>query len=182
MRALAIAAVLAGAPAAQPALTPAEQAVATAIDQRLLAAASATGTLEAWCSERGIAPAGTPVVAALVPGQPSALGRAERVRLGIGPGEPLGYRHVRLSCGGVLLSEAENWFVPARLTAEMRRLLAETDTPFGTVIRPLAPKRENQRVSGATGAALFVHEGLVRGGDGTPLAFVRERYQRGLIR
>lgn len=179
MRALAIAIVLAGAPAS---LTPAEQALARAIDARLLAAASATGTLEAWCAERGIAPTGTRVVATVVAGKAPELPRSERLRLGIGPGEPLGYRHVRLSCGGVLLSEAENWFVPARLTPAMRRALAESDTPFGTVIRPLIPKRENRRVAGPSEATLFVHEGLVRSAEGVPLAFVRERYQRGLLR
>ena len=166
---------MAGGPAAA-----ADQARVAAINARLLAASSATDVLEAWCREHGVGDGR--VVAERVPGPDAPLGAAERERLGVGAGEPLGYRHVRLGCGGVVLSEAENWFVPARLTPEMRRLLAETDTPFGAAIRPLGPRRENRLVHEPGGSALFVHEGLVRARDGRALALVRERYQPALAR
>jgi hypothetical protein len=44
---------------------------------------------------------------------PGARQRARRAR--VGATEPLGFRHVRLACGNVVLSDAQNWFVPARL-------------------------------------------------------------------
>ena len=70
------------------------------------------------------------------------FGQDGRRLLGVPPGEPVRYRHVRLVCGDKLLSEADNWYVPARLTPEMNRLLDETDTPFGRVIRDLNFRRE----------------------------------------
>jgi hypothetical protein len=44
---------------------------------------------------------------------------------------------VQLACGDHVLSEADNWYVPSRLTPEMNRLLETTDEPFGKVVRPL---------------------------------------------
>jgi len=41
------------------------------------------------------------------------------------------YRRVQPSCGDHILSEADNWYVPRRLTPEMNRLLETTDVPFG---------------------------------------------------
>ncbi|MFX8883413.1 hypothetical protein ABTM86_19675, partial [Acinetobacter baumannii] len=64
-----------------------------------------------------------------------------RAALGVGPDTPLAYRHVRLVCGDVVLSDARNWYVPARFTAAMNRTLADTDTPFGKVVAPLGFRR-----------------------------------------
>ncbi len=47
------------------------------------------------------------------------------------------YRRVKLLCGTLVLSQAENWYVPARLTPEMNRRLDSSDTPFGRVVQPL---------------------------------------------
>ena len=44
---------------------------------------------------------------------------------------------MKLSCGALLLSEADNWYVPDRLSAQMNQLLETTDTPFGVVVREL---------------------------------------------
>jgi hypothetical protein len=48
---------------------------------------------------------------------------------------------VRLACGGVTLSEADNWYVPGRLSAAMNQELETSDTPFGKVVRPLRFQR-----------------------------------------
>ena len=40
------------------------------------------------------------------------------------------------------MSEADNWYVPARLTPEMNAFLDTTDTPFGKAVRPLQPYRK----------------------------------------
>lgn len=64
-----------------------------------------------------------------------------RERLAIGAGEPLRYRRVQLVCGTRVLSEADNWYVPSRLTPAMNRLLETTDEPFGKVVRALDFRR-----------------------------------------
>jgi hypothetical protein len=48
---------------------------------------------------------------------------------------------VRLICGGHVLSEADNWYVPARLTPEMNRVLEATDTAVGRVVQTLNFRR-----------------------------------------
>ena len=55
--------------------------------------------------------------------------------------EPLRYRRVRLLCGPLVLSEAENWYVPQRLTPAMNDLLDRTDMPFGKAAAGLAFER-----------------------------------------
>lgn len=57
--------------------------------------------------------------------------------LGISETEPVRYRQVRLSCGKHVLSEAENWYVPGRLTPDINHVLETTDTAFGRAARPL---------------------------------------------
>jgi hypothetical protein len=113
---------------------------------------------------------------------------------------------VRLRCGSLVLSEAENWYAPGRLTAEMNRALDTTDTPFGRVVAPLEPYRRTFaaqllwhplpdgwdrshrraqpcRTSGplAIPRELFEHRALVLGRDNRPIAEVHEVYQRGLL-
>lgn len=104
-----------------------------------------------------------------------------RATLGVSDTEPLGYRHVQLVCGEVALSQAHNWFVPARLTAEMNRLLAETDRPFGKVAaslnfsrQPLASARRGDAACPAS--AISSHRALLRLPDGSGLALVVECY------
>jgi hypothetical protein len=49
---------------------------------------------------------------------------AEQLQLlGVSPSVAVRYRRVRLRCGAYVLSEADNWYVPARLTDDMNRLL-----------------------------------------------------------
>lgn len=152
----------------------------------LAADPSATAALGQWCGMRQIADppriAATPVVG-VMQAQPADA----RVLLGIPASEPLGYRHVQLSCGDAVLSEAHNWYVPALLTPEMNAALATTDTPFGKVAAPLHFSRErltSQRGRGAgcpTGTVL-THRALLRLPDGRPLALVVECYTRANLR
>ncbi len=57
------------------------------------------------------------------------------------PHEPVRFRRVRLKCGEHVLSEAENWYVPSRLTPDMNQALDTTDTAFGRVAKPLSFRR-----------------------------------------
>jgi hypothetical protein len=103
----------------------------------LLSHDSATETLQRWCDAHGPAP-GVRIAARRVMGADKPADAAVRHDLGVGPAEPVAYRRVRLVCGDIVLSAADNWYLPARLTPEMNRLLDETDQPFGAVVRPLA--------------------------------------------
>ena len=70
-------------------------------------------------------------------GVPDAI----RTLLKVGPTEVVGYRHVRLRCGAHVLSDADNWYVPGRLTAAINRQLDTTDIPFGRAAKPLQFRR-----------------------------------------
>jgi chorismate-pyruvate lyase len=102
----------------------------------LLSHDSATLTLERWCSDHRMA-APPQVVADQEPQirkEPTALQRQE---LQVTASEPVRYRRVQLRCGEHVLSVADNWYVPGRLTADMNHRLQTTDTPFGRVVLPL---------------------------------------------
>ncbi|WP_238183395.1 cytochrome P450 [Methylobacterium trifolii] len=151
---------------------------------RILAGHSATAVLEAWCAERGLA-ADPHLVARRVPGLDKPPSAAQRARLDIGPDEPVRYRRVRLSCGEHVLSEADNWYVPARLTPAMNAALDTTEAPFGRVVRPLAPARRNLALrplersgDGPPGPAdpLFEVDAVLSTGEGLPFCEVAETY------
>jgi chorismate-pyruvate lyase len=154
----------------------------TELNRRLLASPSATATLRQWCAEHGIA---DPVIhAEVMKVAPPAATAAQRRELQVAPREPLGYRRVRLGCAGHVLSEAENWYVPSRLTREMNATLDSGDTPFGTVVAPLRISRRNLaavmlwRHGAKPPAQLFRHRALVLDAAGRPIAEVIETYQR----
>ena len=173
------------------------------LNAELLSHPSATATLEKWCGDHALAHE-PKVTAALERGAGKPLDEDGRRLLGVPPGEPVRYRRVRLVCGDKLLSEADNWYVPGRLTPEMNRLLDETDTPFGRVIRELNFRRETlvarvlwQPLPGqwemqalpefdAQGrleapGQILEHRALLRKADGTPLALVAETYASGML-
>lgn len=106
------------------------------LNATLLSARSATFTLDKWCADHRIAPQAK-IVAQLVRGAEKPISEEQRQRLQIGPEEPVRYRRVQLACGAHVLSEADNWYVPSRLTPEMNRVLETTDTPFGRAVQAL---------------------------------------------
>jgi hypothetical protein len=176
------------------------------LNAQILASTSATLTLESWCRVHGLAmPA--QVIARRQSGPELAPTEQQRQELQVDAQEPVRYRRVELLCGDVLLSVADNWYVPARLSAAMNTLLETTQTPFGKVVLPLAPHRETlsdallwsplptrwemtglaKSTSAAAGAALEMPAALfeIRAILYTPahqaLAEVVEDYQRGIL-
>ena len=107
------------------------------LNAEILGSRSATLTLETWCRDHALA-AEPRIAARLVKGADKALTAEQRQRLQI-TDEQVTYRKVELQCGGNTLSEAENWYLPSRLTADMNRLLETTDTPFGRSMREPSP-------------------------------------------
>ncbi|MGH1571690.1 hypothetical protein ACRAWG_14665 [Methylobacterium sp. P31] len=158
------------------------QALIASLRSRILASHSATLALESWCADHKLA--GDPHLSAeRLPVADKPLTDAQRARLMIGPDEPVRYRRVRLACGSRVLSEADNWYVPSRLTAEMNATLDGTRTPFGRVVRPLAPVRNTvevrsriPRTEPGPDDPLFEVDAVLSTGTGQPFCEVVETY------
>ncbi len=178
-------------------------AVIETLNAELLSHPSATLTLERWCADHKLAPEAK-ISAKLERGSEKALDAKDRERLAAGAADTIRYRHVGLFCGDTLLSEADNWYVPDRLTQEMNRLLDETDTPFGRAVRSLdfrretlsakllwSPLPEHWDVSPGPPPAsdgrieapgrILEHKAILRTGSGTPFSLVIETYTSGVL-
>jgi chorismate-pyruvate lyase len=115
-------------------------AVLQGLNVELLTHPSATATLDAWCASHHLAAAGKVLARSVKLDRPA--GPQERAVLEVGADEPVRYRRVQLACGDKVLSEADNWYVPARLTPEMNKTLETTDTPFGRAVAALNFRRQ----------------------------------------
>jgi chorismate-pyruvate lyase len=168
----------------------------------LLSHDSATLTLGRWCETHHLAASGR-IRAARVAGVEKQASAEVRHELGVGAEEPVRYRHVRLSCGDLVLSEADNWYVPRLLTPAMNQALDETDAPFGKVVLPLGftrhtlqaellwqPLAEGWETIGlppdgagriAIPDAILRHRAVLLTRDGVPFSVVVETYQRAMI-
>jgi len=138
----------------------------------LLAASSATRTLETWCGEHHLA-AEPKIVATKIDGVRKEPSAEQLQRLDVRDASQVRYRRVELRCGAHVLSEADNWYVPARLTPEMNALLETTDTPFGKAVQPLRPYRR-------TISATMLWTPLPRGWELQPRSRFRSHSRRTL--
>jgi hypothetical protein len=169
----------------------------------LLSHDSATATLEHWCADHRLA-SPSRIVAERVPGVDKLPTEEQRHELEVSDTEPVRYRRVRLSCGSLVLSEADNWYVPARLTADMNHALDSSDVPFGRVVQPLHFRRHtlsarllaqllpegwemSAAVSGEEGGSLplpaqvLEHRALLLLPEGTPISEVVETYTSNVL-
>ncbi len=148
----------------------------------ILASPSATQTLTAYCARLHLAD--PPVIHARKDAGPDrAPSPAIRRLLQVGAAEPVRYRRVRLVCGDQILSDADNWYVPARLTAEMNHTLDETDTPFGAVVKPLDFRRRTIKAQTLHDPAHVLQvTALLVTAEGRPFSLVQENYSRVLLR
>jgi len=175
------------------------------LNAEILASRSATSTLQTWCGDHRLADPAV-IVADRAPAAASAPTAEQLARLDVTSAADVKYRHVRLRCGGRVLSEADNWYVPGRLTPEMNRTLETTDAPFGRVVAPLEPYRRTlsatilwsplpagwERAGAARPpaaargpleipAALFRHQAVLYTKDHLPFSEVVEIYQRDVL-
>jgi chorismate-pyruvate lyase len=175
------------------------------LNVNLLSHDSATLTLERWCDIHRLASPAR-IVAVRDPAGEKPVSPEQRRELGVSPAEPVRYRRVRLFCGTVELSDADNWYVPGRLTVEMNKLLDRTDIPFGKVVQALhfrrrtlsstllwAPLPEgwemnpNPIAPNDASAVLTIppellqHRALLILPDGTPFSEVVETYTAGVL-
>jgi hypothetical protein len=118
-------------------------ALIESLNAEILSSSSATLTLERWCRDHALAD--PPQILADRVDVPAMPPSAEvRSDLQVSAEDPVRYRRVELTCGAHVLSVAENWYVPSRLTPDMNRLLDDTQTPFGKVVLPLKSHRETR--------------------------------------
>jgi chorismate-pyruvate lyase len=168
-------------------------AALAALNAALMRDTSATSALERWCRASGAPDAGGWVVAQVLARADASPTADLRRRLGVSPAELVRYRRVRLRCGARVLSEAENWYVPGRLTPGMNRLLEQTDAPFGRVVQELrylrrllaveplwaAPTEPSREAAGVSPPPhVLRHHALLVSADGAPFSEVVETYTR----
>ncbi len=170
----------------------------------LLSSPSATMVLERWCQTHAMASVPR-IVAIKIEGLERPPNAEQLQRLQVADASQVRHRHVELRCGSHVLSRADNWYVPERLSAEMNQQLEGTDTPFGKVIASLQPVRHTidtrtlwspmppgwscDRFEPTSEAAtrlqipqeLFQVRALLRDAAGRPFSEVSEVYQGALL-
>jgi chorismate-pyruvate lyase len=181
-------------------------ALTQTLNAEILASTSATERLEQWCRDHKMAT--DPTIVAHVDVDMNKPPAAEQLRrLQVSSATEVRYRRVALRCGIHVFSEAENWYVPDRLTAEMNARLVSSETPFGRVVQALQPYRRTfavtilwsplpvgweqrrqarARSSGRARALvipkdLFEHRAVLYTSDHQPFSEVTERYQGQLL-
>jgi len=173
-------------------------ALLQSLNAELLSHDSATLTLDRWCASHQLATPATIVAERIrnVDKQPTA---EQRELLKVSATEPLRYRRVHLKCGERALSEADNWYVPARLTKEMNQVLDNSDIAFGRAVQALHFQRRtleaellwrplpegwemNPGLRGQSAPAMQIphevlqHRAILTLPDGTPFSMVVETY------
>jgi chorismate-pyruvate lyase len=169
----------------------------------LLSHDSATLTLERWCNSHHMASPAR-VIAERVKGADKQPTAEQFQLLGVSTSDTVRYRRVRLRCGAYVLSEADNWYVPARLSDDMNWLLDTTETPFGRAVQGLNFRRRTLSakllwlplpegwetgtpISDRSPALLRIpdavleHRAVLTLQDGTPFSEVVETYTREVL-
>jgi chorismate-pyruvate lyase len=141
-------------------------ALLQSLNADLLSHDSATLTLDRWCGAHRLADPAK-IVAERVRDVEKPATAEQRELLGVSATEPLRYRRVRLKCGTRVLSEADNWYVPARLTADMNQALDTSDIAFGRAVQALQFRRR-------TLSAELLWSPLPQGWEMAPAAPVKE--------
>ena len=142
---------------------------AQTLHEALLASDSATAVLEGLC--RG------PVTIQRL--QASASSHPQRLP----PGPGTVHRHVALLCAGQPLSEANLWYRPGLLPPAMVAELADTDAPFGRVVRALGLRRHtlSARICAPGEPFALMHHAVLRDANERDVAEVAERYRWALL-
>jgi hypothetical protein len=179
-------------------------AVLQTLNANLLSHDSATLTLDRWCADHHIAQPAT-VVAERVRGQDRPATADIRAALKVEADTPVAYRRVRLRCGDHVLSDADNWYVPARLTPDMNHALESSDVAFGRAVQALhfsrhtlaatllwSPLPDGWEMAGLPGMPLMPgtlaipdhvleHRAILTTPDGVPFSLVVESYTSAVL-
>jgi chorismate-pyruvate lyase len=165
----------------------------------LLSQPSATLTLDRWCEAFGF-PGPVRIVANIMRDVQKAPTAEQRRLLGAGARD-ICYRRVQLRCDSYILSEADNWYLPERLTSKMNKELQETDIPFGRAVQALrfqrrtlsseflwqlSTQRDSQKTTPPSEILeiprhVLEHQAILTLPDGTPFSLVVETYTGTMI-
>jgi chorismate-pyruvate lyase len=173
------------------------------LNATLLSNNSATLTLGKWCEDHLLA--SEPKIRA-VRDQTKKIPASDEIRLmlKVSTSETIAYRRVQLSCGKHVLSEADNWYVPSRLTNAMNTVLEHSETPFGLAVKNLNFSRRTQNVKVLWSplpeqwelralppgnetsilpipAHVLRHSALLYSDNGIPFSYVVETYTRAIF-
>ena len=159
----------------------APEARLAAFEAQLEANPSATTVLQGWCDAH--APSGTHIVARQVQPAPVPPPTGARQALAIKSGEAVRYRRVQLMCGGRVLSNADNWYLPGKLTDAMNDTLEHTETPFGRAVAALHFSRSNLSTTFLPpgGQDVLRHSAVLLTEKGEKFSFVVETYTRQIL-
>lgn len=153
----------------------------------LLSHDSATATLQRWCADRHLADPPV-IVAHRVLGQDKPADAEVRALLHAARDEPIRYRRVALACGDHVLSNADNWYRPQALTAQMNAELDSTDHPFGAVAKSLGFHRHTISAvvlmspdDRSAPDAVIRHKAVLETSDGAPFSLVVETYTKAVL-
>lgn len=178
-------------------------ALLQSLNADLLSHDSATLTLDRWCDAHHLA-SPAKIVAERDRSIDKAASAEQRQLLQVGADEPIRYRRVRLTCGGHVLSEADNWYVPGRLKPEMNQQLETSDIAFGRAVQELHFSRHTlsaellwqplpagwesgARLAASTKGSLEIpheilrHRAVLTLPDGTPFSNVVETYTSDIL-
>jgi hypothetical protein len=145
----------------------------------LAASASATQFLTDRCTALKLA--APPVIRALRETTDLKASAEVRAALDVGADTVLRYRRVDLTCGTHVLSQADNWYVPARLTPEMNHMLDSGEVPFGAVVKSLNFHRQTLKTEALDDPAHSLRvTAVLLTPDGVPFSLVVENYSREL--
>ena len=111
-------------------------ALLNGLNADLLGHDSATLTLDRWCETHRLS-SDSRIVAEQDNSTQKNADADVRKLLHVDANDLVKYRRVKLSCGDHVLSEADNWYVPGRLTPEMNHVLETTNTAFGRAVQAL---------------------------------------------
>lgn len=177
-------------------------ALVETLNADLLSHDSATLTLDRWCADHRLAEPAK-VTAERVRGADKPATAEIRAALHVDAATPVAYRSVRLRCGGHVLSEADNWYVPGRLAPAMNQALETSDIAFGRAVQalhfsrhtvsaqllwsPLPAGWEMQGLPPAGSGALVIphhvleHRAVLATPDGMPFSLVVEDYTEAVL-
>jgi chorismate-pyruvate lyase len=177
------------------------QAQVQELNTALMGNNSATAVLQGYCDRLGANIGRIRARKAPVSDDPRLAGAARR-QLGVGPKEPIRHRRVELVCGEIVLSRADNWYLPNRLTQQMNTTLQSTERPFGVVVAPLGfhrrtlavrvlfeplptgweTERETYETRVGIPADILQHRAVLQARDGRPFSYVVETYTDQILR
>ncbi|MFD1744438.1 hypothetical protein ACFSE1_03090 [Rhizobium helianthi] len=98
------------------------------------------------------------------------------------------HRRVLLVWGQTPIAEADNWYLPHLLTADMNTSLQTTTVPFGRVVQSLAFRRQSLSCEVLwlspqqfLPQQVLRHTALLRNREGAAFSFVTETYLPGVL-